>query len=138
MANIWWQTFDGKQRVVYVGPRGGQYILISGKYRSLKNLPKSGTPKKPKQPKQLKDPVKKATKILGKKYIEVVETTIKLHLSDDNIEEQISAYENMDFHDDFGQFCDYYGLPFDEYGEDKGGKMSYAYIVAMKKLLMIK
>jgi hypothetical protein len=48
--------------------------------------------------------------------------------------ERISAYENMDFCDDFETYCKYYDLPFHSYGEVHGAKMLQDYVESLGAL----
>ena len=47
-------------------------------------------------------------------------------------DERISAYHDMDFCDDFEIYCEYYGLPFHEFGEVYGAKMLRDYVKSLE------
>lgn len=48
--------------------------------------------------------------------------------------ERMGAYENMDFCDDFDTYCEYYGLPFNKFGEVYGAKMLQDYVESLGTL----
>ena len=49
-------------------------------------------------------------------------------------DERVRSYDNMDFCDDFEDYCKFYGLPFHEFGEVYGGKLLHDYVEILKSL----
>ena len=55
-------------------------------------------------------------------------------LSAEDRRKRISDYDHMDFCDDFKSFCEYYKLPFADFGWEHGACMLGKYIDALKKV----